>query len=226
VPGDWYAGAVLVVYAITFSLAYLSLSAGTGALILFGAAQITMFASALRAGERLTPRSWLGFAAAVAGVVWLVAPGVTAPPLLGAASMGVAGVTWGLYTLRGRGPADPLRATAGNFACAVPFAVVVSVLLAPGIRGSWSGVGLAVVCGALTSGLGYVIWYEALKGLDASRAATVQLSVPVLAALGGVAFLSERLTWRLVLCSAAVLGGIAIVVAQRRAPSIIGRGLR
>ena len=216
VPSDWLAGAVLIVYALAFSFAYRSLTAGTGALILFGAVQVTMLGVGLRRGERLTPLSWLGFAVAVAGAVWLVSPGVAAPAPLGAVLMAVAGVAWGLYSLRGRGAADSLRATAGNFACALPFALVVSVLLAPGIRGSWLGVGLAVVCGAVTSGAGYVVWYEALKGLDASRAAIVQLSVPVLAALGGVLFLAEQTTWRLVLSSVAILGGIALVLTQRR----------
>jgi drug/metabolite transporter (DMT)-like permease len=214
--GDWLAGAILCVYAIAFSLAYLSLGAGTGALLLFGAVQITMLGAGLRAGERLTALSWVGVAVAVAGVVWLVSPGVTAPSPLGAALMAIAGIAWGFYSLRGRGVADPLRATAGNFACALPFAVVASVLLAPGIRGVWLGTGLAVICGALTSGVGYVIWYEALKGLDASRAAIVQLCVPALAALGGVLFLAEAPSWRLTLCSAAILGGIALVLAQKR----------
>jgi drug/metabolite transporter (DMT)-like permease len=215
--GDWLAGAILALYGIGFSLAYLLLAAGTGALILFGTVQITMLAAGLRAGERFSALSWLGFAAAVAGVAWLVSPGVTAPPALGAVSMAIAGAAWGLYSLRGRGVADPLRATAANFAHALPFAIVVGVLLAPGIRGTWHGVMLAVVCGAVTSGLGYVVWYEALKDLDASRASAVQLSVPALAALGGVLFLAEPVTWRLVLCSVAVLGGIALVLAQRDA---------
>jgi drug/metabolite transporter (DMT)-like permease len=215
--GDWLAGAMLALYGITFSLAYLVLGAGTGALILFGAVQLTMLAAGIRAGERLSPLAWLGFAAAVAGVVWLVSPGVTAPPALGAAGMAIAGAAWGLYSLRGRGVADPLRATASNFAHALPFAIVVGVLLAPGIRGTWHGVAFAIVCGAITSGLGYVIWYEALKGLDASRAAAVQLSVPAIAALGGVLFLAEPVTWRLALCAAAILGGIALVLAQRGA---------
>jgi drug/metabolite transporter (DMT)-like permease len=215
--GDWLAGAILVLYGVAFSLAYLVLGAGTGALILFGTVQITMLAAGLRAGERLSAPAWLGFATAVAGVAALVSPGVTAPPALGAASMAIAGAAWGLYSLRGRGVADPLRATAGNFAHSLPFAIVVGVLLAPGIRGTWHGVMLATVCGAVTSGLGYVVWYEALRGLDASRAAIVQLSVPAIAGLGGVLLLAEPITWRLALCSAAILGGIAIVLAQRRA---------
>ena len=217
---DPLAVAALVVYAITFSFAYLSLAAGTGALILFGAVQITMLAAAAMTGERFTALAWLGVTAAVTGVVWLVSPGVAAPAPLGTALMAVAGAAWGVYSLRGRGVGEPLRATARNFAHALPFAVVVSVLLAPGIRGSWLGVGLSLVCGAVTSGIGYVIWYEALKGLDASRAAIVQLSVPALAALGGVLFLSEQVTWRLVLCSVVILGGIALVLAQQRKPDV------
>ncbi len=216
---DWLTAAILFVYALAFSLAYLSLTAGTGALILFGTVQITMLAAGLGSGERFTPLAWLGCAAAVAGVIWLLSPGVTAPPPLGAALMCLAGAAWGFYSLRGRGVADPLRSTASNFAYALPFAAVATVLLAPGIRGSWTGVAIAIVCGAVTSGVGYVIWYEALKGLDASRAAIVQLSVPALAALGGVVFLAEQVTWRLVLCSGAILGGIALVLVQRRGPS-------
>jgi drug/metabolite transporter (DMT)-like permease len=178
--------------------------------------QITMLAAGWRAGERFTPRGWLGFAVAVAGVAWLVSPGSTAPPPLGAALMAVSGVAWGFYSLSGRRAADPLGATAGNFTRTLPFALVVSVLLAPGIRGSWLGVVLAIVCGALTSGVGYVIWYAALKGLDASRAALVQLSVPALAAIGGVLLLGEQITWRLVLCSVTILGGIALAIARPR----------
>ena len=217
--GDWLAGALLALYGVAFSVAYLLVSAGTGALILFGAVQVTMLAAGLRAGERLSALAWLGLAVAVAGVVWLVAPGVTAPSPAGAVLMAVAGAAWGFYSLRGRGVIDPLRATAGNFAHAIPFALVVGVLLAPGIRGTWHGVSLAIVCGAITSGLGYVVWFEALKGLDAARAATVQLAVPALAAAGGALFLAEPVTLRLALCSAAVLGGIALVLAQQRGRS-------
>ncbi|TAL94252.1 MAG: DMT family transporter [Paraburkholderia sp.] len=218
-PGhvDWLAAAMLFVYAAFFSFAYLTLSAGTGALILFGAVQLTMFSVGLRSGEKFGPAAWLGLAVAVAGLVYLVSPGIAAPPPLGAASMAIAGVAWGVYSLRGRGVADPLAATAGNFARAAPFALLLSVLFIANARtyANGAGVVLAIVSGALTSGIGYVIWYAALSRLTAMRAATVQLSVPLIAAFGGVAFLSETITPRLVAASAAILGGIAMVLGSR-----------
>jgi len=215
--GDWIAGAMLFLYAMAFSFAYQSLTAGTGALILFGLVQLTMFVVGLRSGERFAPLSWTGLVTAVIGVAYLVSPGISAPPLFGAALMAVAGVAWGIYSLRGRGVPDPLHATAGNFLRSLPFTVLVSAILASEIQGSWAGVALAVASGAITSAIGYVIWYAALTGLSATRAATVQLSVPAIAALGGVLFLSEQITMRLLLSSAAILGGIALVFAQRAA---------
>ncbi|SEA96890.1 DMT family transporter [Paraburkholderia sartisoli] len=218
-PGhvDWLAAAMLFVYAAFFSFAYLTLPAGTGALILFGAVQLTMFSVGLRSGEKFGSAAWLGLAVAVAGLVYLVSPGIAAPPPLGAASMAIAGVAWGVYSLRGRGVADPLAATAGNFARAAPFALLLSVLFIASARtyANGAGVVLAIVSGALTSGIGYVIWYAALSKLTAMRAATVQLSVPLIAAFGGVAFLSETITPRLVAASAAILGGIAMVLSSR-----------
>lgn len=215
--GDWIASAMLFLYAIAFSFAYLSLTAGTGALILFGLVQLTMFVVGLRAGERFAPLSWAGLAVAAIGVVYLVSPGVTAPSPQGAALMAIAGIAWGIYSLRGRGVPDPLRATAGNFLRSVPFTVLVSAILVGGMQSSWAGVALAVASGAITSAIGYVIWYSALTGLSATRAATVQLSVPAIAAFGGVLFLSEQITMRLLLASVAILGGIALVFAQRAA---------
>jgi drug/metabolite transporter (DMT)-like permease len=212
---DWLAAAMLFAYVALFSFAYLSLSAGTGALILFGAVQLTMFSVGLRSGERFGPIAWTGLVLAVAGLVYLVSPGVTAPPLLGAALMATAGVAWGVYSLRGRGVADPLAATAGNFVRAAPLALVLSVLFAVNAHGDAAGVALAVASGAITSGIGYVIWYAALPGLSALRAATVQLSVPLIAALGGVVFLAEAITPRLAAASVAILGGIALVLAAR-----------
>jgi drug/metabolite transporter (DMT)-like permease len=217
VQGDWVAAAMLFLYAIAFSFAYLSLTAGTGALILFGLVQLTMFVVGLRGGERFTIVSWTGFAVAVIGVAYLVSPGVAAPSPLGAVLMALAGVAWGVYTLRGRGVPNPLYATAGNFLRSVPFALLVSVLLAGEVRGSWPGVMLAAASGAVTSAIGYVIWYAALRGLNATRAATVQLSVPAIAALGGALLLSEPVTARLLFSSLAILGGIALVLAQRSA---------
>jgi drug/metabolite transporter (DMT)-like permease len=213
---DWRTVAALSAYMVCFSFAYLSLAAGTGALLLFGAVQLTMFAVALRAGERLATRAWFGVALAVFGLAYLVAPGVTAPEPAGASLMTVAGIAWGLYSLLGRGNAHPLRATALNFIGSVPVVAVVSLLALRGFHGTWQGLLLAVISGAVTSGLGYVVWYAALKHLTAARAATVQLSVPVIAALGGVVLLAEPVTLRLALASVLTLGGIALVVGGRR----------
>lgn len=212
--GDWRAAVWLFAYMACFAFAYLTLGAGTGALLLFGAVQLTMFAAALRAGERFGARAWAGFAIAAAGLVYLVFPGVTAPDPLGALLMVAAGVAWGLYSLRGRRARDPVGATTLNFLYAVPLALVVSLFFAGNVRISLSGVALAVASGALASGLGYVVWYAALPALSAGRAATVQLSVPVIAALGAVALLAEPLTSRLILASVATLGGIAAVLAK------------
>jgi drug/metabolite transporter (DMT)-like permease len=214
--GDWPAAAMLFVYAVTFSFAYLSLSAGTGALILFGAVQLTMFIVGLRAGEPFPPLAWAGLLLAAAGLVYLLSPGLAAPPLGGALLMLVAGVAWGAYSLRGRGAANPLQITAGNFLYAVPLTLLSSLLFAGDAHASTAGIGLAVASGALASGVGYAIWYAALRGLSATGAATVQLSAPVIAAFGGVLLLSEAITLRLLVASAAVLGGIALVILRRR----------
>jgi drug/metabolite transporter (DMT)-like permease len=205
----------LAAYMVCFSFAYRSLSAGTGALLLFGAVQLTMFAAALRAGERLSGAGWLGVAMAVAGLGYLVAPGVTAPEPAGALLMTMAGAAWGVYSLLGRGNPDPLRATAMNFAGCVPIVAVVSLASLRGFHCTVGGLLLAIASGAITSGLGYVAWYAALRHLSAARAATVQLCVPVIAAIGGVVLLAEPLTSRLVLASIATLGGIAIVLGRR-----------
>ncbi len=212
---DWLAAAMLFAYVGCFSFAYLTLSAGTGALILFGAVQVTMIGAGLRAGESFPPVAWAGLMLAVGGLVYLVSPGLSAPPLGGALLMAAAGVAWGAYSLRGRGVPDPLRATARNFLRATPFALGLSLLTLTGAHASAAGVALAIVSGALTSGLGYVVWYAALRGLSAMRAATVQLSVPPIAALGGALLMAETLTPRLAFASAAILGGIALVLSRR-----------
>lgn len=213
---DWLAAVMLFGYVAFFSFAYLSLPAGTGALILFGAVQLTMFGVGLRSGgERFGALAWFGFVLAASGLVYLVSPGIAAPPLLGAVSMAIAGVAWGVYSLRGRGVADPLAATARNFTRAVPLALALSLVLAASARVDAFGLVLAVASGAVTSGLGYVVWYAALSRLSAMRAATVQLSVPLLAAFGGVLFLSEAITPRLAAASVAILGGIALVLSQK-----------
>jgi drug/metabolite transporter (DMT)-like permease len=212
---DWISAAMLFVYVAFFSFAYVTLSAGTGALILFGTVQFTMLGAGLRAGERFGAVAWSGLALAAAGLVWLVLPGIAAPSPVGAVLMAIAGAAWGVYSLRGRSAGDPLAATTGNFMRAVPFALVLSLLFAGDAKIGAAGVALAIVSGAVTSGIGYAVWYAALRGLSGMRAAAVQLSVPLIAALGGVLFLSEGFTLRLALASAAIIGGLAIVLTSR-----------
>jgi drug/metabolite transporter (DMT)-like permease len=212
---NWRMVAGLFLYMVFFAFAYTTLSTGTGALILFGAVQLTMFAVALHSGERFGAVAWIGLVLAIAGLVYLVSPGVTAPDPVGAGLMAVAGVAWGAYSLFGRGSNAPLADTASNFLFCVPLVIVVSLVFRDAMLVASRGLLLAVLSGAITSGIGYAIWYEALKGLTAGRAATVQLSVPAIAALGGVVLLSEDLTLRLLLASAATLGGVGLVLAQR-----------
>lgn len=225
-PMDWRATTMLFTYMVFFSFAYLSLGAATGALILFGAVQLTMFAVAFRRGERFSPWSWVGLAAAVAGLVYLVAPGITAPDPRGAVLMVIAGIAWGVYSLLGRAVGDPVAATASNFIWSVPLVLLVSALFFGQMHLSLEGVVLAAVSGAIASGLGYVVWYAALRSLSAGRAATVQLSVPVIAALGAVVFLSEAVTLRLIVASVATLGGVWIVLAQRGSRQSTAGGAR
>ncbi len=214
--GNWPSAVALFAYAAGFSFAYLTLSAATGALLLFGAVQATMIAHGISKGERLAGRQLLGFTMACAGLVDLLLPGLSAPPLLGSVLMLIAGVAWGVYSLRGRGAGDPLTVTAGNFMRAVPMAVLMCAAGLDHASVDTAGVLYAVASGALASGIGYAIWYTALPALKATVAATVQLSVPVLAALGGIVFLDEALSVRLVLASLAILGGIAIVILDKR----------
>jgi drug/metabolite transporter (DMT)-like permease len=207
---------MLFVYALGFSLAYVRLSVGTGALLLFGTVQLTMIASALWRGDRPGALEWAGLALALAGLVALVLPGLTAPPLHAAALMTVAGVGWGLYSLAGRGASDPLRSTASNFALALVPALAVNAIARGTVHVTPMGAVLAVTSGALASGLGYVAWYAALRGLSATRAAIVQLAVPVIAAAAGVLFMGEAVTVRLVLCAALILGGVGLASVTRR----------
>lgn len=216
VAGSWRSAAALFGYAVTFSFAYVSLPAGTGALLLFGAVQATMSGYGLWQGERLRPLQVGGLALAFAGLVGLVLPGLTAPPLHGSALMLAAGVGWGIYSLRGRGATDPLRATAGNFVRCAPLAAALAVATVPLWSIDAGGAACAVASGAVTSGLGYAVWYTVLPSLKATQAATVQLSVPVIAAIGGIVFLDERPTLRLLLAALAILGGIALAIADRR----------
>ena len=215
--GSWSSAIALFVYAAGFSYAYISLTAATGALLLFGAVQATMITYGLWAGERLTMRQTLGLLLALAGLLGLLLPGLSAPPLGGSLLMLLAGVAWGVYSLRGAGAGDPTTVTGGNFLRATPLALGLSVVTLPWISIDPDGLWYAVASGALASGVGYAIWYSALRGLRAASAATVQLSVPVVAALGGILFLGEPVTVRLLLAALAVLGGIALVVVVGRA---------
>jgi len=215
--GNWRSALALFGYAAGFSYAYVSLPAATGALLLFGAVQATMIGYGLYQGERLRARQWLGLAGAFAGVAGLLLPGLSAPPLSGALLMLGAGVAWGLYSLRGRGAGDPTAVTAGNFLRATPIAAALAGAALPWGALDAAGFWLACASGALASGVGYAIWYTALRGLKATSAASVQLTVPVLAALGGIVFLGEALTLRLALASAAILGGIALVILKPKA---------
>jgi drug/metabolite transporter (DMT)-like permease len=217
--GSWRSAFALFGYATLFSFAYLRLTAGTGALLLFGAVQATMILWALRKGERLRLGQVAGLLLALAGLVTLVFPGLSAPPLGAALLMLGAGIAWGVYSLRGKGSGDPLCATAGNFLRAAPMAALLSIVMLGSANFDRAGICYAVASGALASGIGYAIWYTVLPALKASGAATVQLSVPVLAAAGGIVFLGEQLTLRFILASAAVLGGIALVILERRAAS-------
>jgi drug/metabolite transporter (DMT)-like permease len=213
--GNWSSALALFAYAAAFSFAYNSLSAGTGALLLFGAVQATMILWGFRRGERLHTIQIVGLVVAVTGLVVLLLPGLSAPPLSGSILMLVAGVAWGIYSLRGKVEKNPVSSTAGNFLRAVPLAAIVSIMLLPWARLDRPGIGYAVISGAIASGLGYVIWYAALSGLRAASAATVQLSVPVLAATGGILLLGEPITLRYLFASIAVLGGIALVVIEK-----------
>ena len=222
---SWTAPIALFVYAVTFSFAYLSLETGIGALVLFGVVQITMIVATLIAGERLRPSEWVGVFLAFAGLTYLNLPGVEAPSLLGVLLMSAAGIAWGVYTLLGRGSDAPLRETQINFVRTAPF---IAILLAVSL---WNasltlasmtieGVVLAILSGGLASGIGYAIWYSALSRISSLQAAVVQLSVPLLAAIGGIMLLSESMTWRLGISGLLILGGILIVILgkQRNAP--------
>lgn len=217
--GNWPSALALYIYAAAFSFAYLHLSAGTGALLLFGAVQATMILSGLRGGERFRAIQLVGFLAAMIGLVVLVFPGLSAPPLAGSILMLSAGVAWGVYSLRGKTQRDATAATTGNFVRAAPFAALLSICMIGWMHLDSLGIIYAVISGAITSGIGYVIWYSALPALKATSAATVQLSVPVLAAAGGIILLGEPLTLRFLVASVAILGGIFLVVIEKRQPA-------
>jgi drug/metabolite transporter (DMT)-like permease len=215
--GSWISAAMLFLYAIAFSFAYISLSAGTGALILFAAVQMTMIAAGLYRGERPGLSGWLGLFIAIAGLVYLVSPRITAPSAVGSSLMASAGIAWGVYSLRGRGVFDPIGATADNFIRTVPLAVGAVLAWLPTLSLTPVGFLWAALSGSITSGVGYVIWYAAVLRLTATRAATVQLAVPVLAALSGVVVLSEPISLRLVMSAVVILSGVGLAVSRRTA---------
>lgn len=213
--GSWPSALALFIYAAGFSFAYIKLAAGTGALLLFGAVQITMIGYGFWTGERLSKQQIAGFILALLGLVGFLLPGLSAPPLQSSALMIAAGIAWGIYSLRGKTASNPMEMTAGNFLRAVPFTVGLSLSMISETSLTLAGCLYAVAAGAITSGLGYTIWYTALKDLTATSAATVQLSVPVIAAAGGILFLGENLTLRLVVASSAILGGIALAILEK-----------
>ena len=214
--GNWLSALALFVYAAGFSFAYVNLPAATGALLLFGAVQATMIGHGIWTGERLMRLQIVGLILAFGGLVGLLLPGLSAPPLYGSILMLGAGVAWGVYSLRGKGAGDPTNVTAGNFLRAAPISAALSVLMFSGTSLDSAGFWYAVSSGALASGIGYAIWYTALPALKSTNAATVQLSVPVIAALGGIVFLGEPITLRLSLASVAILGGIALVILEKQ----------
>jgi len=209
--GSWSASLMLFIYAATFSYAYSSLDTGTGALILFGSVQVTMILLSVIAGTRLHFTEWAGVTIAFTGFVYLILPGVTAPSTIGFLLMAVAGIAWGIYTLQGRGSKSPLMDTAYNFFRTTPFIILLAIITIKNTNYSSEGIILALLSGGLTSGIGYTIWYIALGGLSTTQAAVLQLSVPVIATLGGVIFVSETITVRLIISAAMVLGGILLV---------------
>jgi drug/metabolite transporter (DMT)-like permease len=215
---DWRSGLVLFGYAIAFSLAYLDLTAGTGALILFGSVQITMIAAGLMAGERFKPQQIIGAVVALAGLVYLVLPSVSAPSFKAACLMAASGVAWGFYSLLGKKAENAGATTAGNFLIAAPLAIVVYFVIPSGSEPTAAGIWWAVLSGAITSGLGYIVWYKVIPALGSLRAAVSQLSVPIIAALAGTLLLSEQITATLAVSSVVTLGGIALAIAGNTKP--------
>ena len=213
--GSWTSAFFLFTYAIAFSLAYLGLTTGTGALTLFGSVQLTMFGVSLYRGVRPGTLEWIGLIVAFAGLIFLVFPGLTAPPLLSAVLMSAAGIAWGFYTLRGKGSEDPLADTAGNFLRSLPLMIVAAAAYFSSMQISIRGAVLAILSGSVASGIGYSVWYAALKHHTATRAAVLQLSVPIIAAIGGLVLLAETASARLLLAGILILGGIGMTLMHR-----------
>jgi len=214
--GSWRSALALFIYAATLSLAYRTIDTGAGALMLFGAVQATMILAGYIAGERMSNWQSIGFVAALTGLVILVLPGAHAPSVLNSVLMLASGIAWGIYSLFGRGATNPAASTAGNFLRAAPLSIGLSLLALPWLRLDAHGVLYAVLSGALTSGLGYVLWYRVLQHMRAMTASTVQLSAPVIAAIGGVILMNEAVTASLLIASVLILGGIALVLRTRK----------
>lgn len=214
--GNWFSAFFLFAYAICFSFAYIGLTAAAGALILFGSVQFTMTAVTLFRGERPSSLEWFGLLIALGGLVYLVFPGLSSPPLFASVLMAAAGIAWGFYTLRGKGSSNPLGDTTGNFIRSVPMIALAAIPFLSSINLSTRGIVLAILSGAVASGVGYTVWYAGLKHHTATRAAVLQLAVPVIAAFGGVTLLAEAFSARLLIASALILGGIALTIFGRR----------
>lgn len=216
VAGNWLSAFALFCYAAAFSFSYIGLPAAVGALLLFGSVQTTMISYGLASGERLAMRQTLGLITACCGLVALLLPGLSAPPLWESMLMLVAGIAWGVYSLRGKGSGDATQVTAGNFLRATLFVFPLSTAMLDRVSLDSTGIWYAIASGAITSGVGYAIWYTALPGLRATSAAVVQLTVPVIVAIGGIIFLHESITLRLLICSFSILGGVALVIAGKQ----------
>ncbi len=214
--GSWQGAAALFVYVFAFSFAYRHLETGTGALLLFGAVQLSMVLYGMFKGERMRTRAIVGFVLALAGLVSLLLPGAASPDALSALTMLLSGLAWGIYSLFGKGGVDPLATTAGNFIRSIPLVLIASLPFLSGLH--WDSLGMlyALLSGALASGVGYAVWYIAVRDLAAFQAATVQLSVPILASLAGIVLLDESLSLRMVLASVGVLGGVALVLGSKQ----------
>jgi drug/metabolite transporter (DMT)-like permease len=216
--GSWSGACALLLYAVTFSIAYVMIGAGPGALVLFASVQIAMLGWAIVKGDRPAPLEWIGMAIAFGSLVYLLSPGLAAPPLAGALLMAIAGASWGAYSLIGRGSRNPMADTAGNFIRCAPIGVILILAGSALSRPSATGIAYALASGALASGLGYIVWYGVLPKLSRTRAAFVQLTVPAIAAMGGVLLIGEALTWRLLVATAGIVGGVALalIASERR----------
>ena len=216
ITGTWLSALSLFAYAVCFSFAYLNLAAATGALILFGSVQMSMIALAIGKGERPTMFEWCGLVVAVCGLIYLVLPGLETPPLTSSLLMAAAGMAWAIYSYRGKGTADAIADTTGNFVRTLPFAVILAVIFFPNLNLTTRGVVIAVISGAITSGVGYVFWYAALKYHSSTRAAILQLAVPPIAAVVAIVGLGESMTTTLIVASVLILGGIGLTIVGKK----------